>query len=117
MIEISRNGIIEMYRGDTFEFPLFINIGTKGHPVQYIVQEGDIVYFSVGEANQPFEKALIRKIFTVEDLDEDGNITVRMSSSDTENVLPGTYYMQIKIKLANGNIATITPMRKFFIFD
>lgn len=116
MIDISHNGIIEMYRGDTFEFPLFINIGTKLQPIQYIVQEGDVVYFSIGEPNQIFEHALIRKTFTMDDLGEDGNIVVRMSPSDTENVLPGTYYMQTRIKLANGNIATITPARKFIIY-
>ena len=116
MVEISNNGIVEMYSGDTFEFPLFINMGSKLRPSQYIVQQGDTIYVSIGEANQSFDHALIRKTFTYEDLNEEGNVVVKLASSDTENVVPGTYFLQIKIKLANGNIGTLTPARKFIIY-
>lgn len=116
MIEISKNGVIQMYRGDTFEFPLFINMGTKINPAQYVLQDDDMVYVSIGEPNQPFEHALIRKTFTVADLDDNGDVIVRLAPSDTENVVPGVYFMQAKIKLTNGNIGTITPVRKFIIY-
>ena len=35
MLTISRNGIIEINRGDYAEIPLFINQGDKNYPIRY----------------------------------------------------------------------------------
>ena len=94
------------------EEPQFCFFGTT----EQEIKEGDTVYMIVGEPNQEFEKALIRKIFTVDDLNDDGDIMVKLATSDTEDVVPGCYYLEMRIKLANGNIGVIVPARKFFIF-
>lgn len=117
MVSISDNGIITMYRGDTFQVPMRINTGSKLDPIWYEVQPGDTIYFSVCEPNQLFEEALIRKMVTSANQDIDKNIYIYLDPTDTQNVVPGTYYMEAKIKLTNGKIATIVPRRKFFIFE
>lgn len=126
MIDLSRNGIIEVNRGDSFELPLFINQGTDITPVRYNMKNSNSeVYVGVMEPNQPFERAIIRKKYTKDDVNENGDIVIKFSSNDTVCLLPGKYYYQIKIKLYNNydnnkedcNINTIVPMTQFIIVE
>lgn len=126
MIDLSRNGIIEINRGDSFELPLFINQGTDITPIRYNMKNSNSeVYVGVMEPNQPFERAIIRKKYTKDDVNENGDIVIKFSSNDTVCLLPGKYYYQIKIKLYNNydnnkedcNINTIVPMTQFIIVE
>lgn len=126
MIDLSRNGIIEVNRGDSFELPLFINQGTDIAPFRYNMKDSNSeVYVGVMEPNQPFERAIIRKKYTKDDVNENGDIVIKFSSNDTVCLLPGKYYYQIKIKLYNNydnnkedyNINTIVPMTQFIIVE
>ena len=119
-----QNGIITMNRGDTFYMPLCINVGTKLEPTYYTITANDEVFFALEEYNQPFEFALIRKKFTESDL-VDGNVVIKLNSSDTEKLLPGDYYYEIKLRhvsldendLEQEFIDTIVPRRKFIILE
>ena len=119
-----QNGIITMNRGDTFYMPLRINIGTKIHPIYYEITNDDEIYFAVEEYNQPFEFALIRKKITKEDL-IDGEIIVQLSCDDTEFLLPGEYYYEVKLRHITKKLGeedeefvdTIVPRRKFIILE
>ena len=96
MIDLSRNGIIEVNRGDSFELPLFINQGTDITPIRYNMKDSNSeVYVGVMEPNQPFERAIIRKKYTKDDVNENGDIVIKFSSNDTVCLLPGKYYYQI----------------------
>lgn len=126
MIDLSRNGIIEVNRGDSFELPLFINQGTDITPIRYNMKDSNSeVYVGVMEPNQPFERAIIRKKYTKDDVNENGDIVIKFSSNDTVCLLPGKYYYQIKIKLYNNydnnkedyNINTVVPMTQFIIVE
>ena len=124
MIDINNN-IITMNRGDTFSMPLHINIGTKYAPEYYTLEDGDEVYFALEEYNQPFEFALIRKVFNKSNLDGDGNVLITLSNNDTQCLLPGEYYYEIKLKHVyldendneNEVVDTIVPRRKFIIIE
>ena len=111
--------VITLAKGDTFEATIAINSGCQLEPEQYVLGEGDSVYFGVMEANQPFGCALIRKKYTSEDLDEDGNIPLRLESQDTIYLLPGTYYYQAKLEHKEDGqpdeVTTIIPKRKLFL--
>ena len=119
MVSIN-NQIITMNRGDSFYIPLVINAGTKSLPDYYTITDKDTIYFAVEEPNQPFEFAIIRKTFGVEDL-VDGNVLIKLDSKDTECLLPGQYYYEIKIRHIEDEdkeyIDTIVPRRKFNIID
>ena len=41
------NGIIYLMRGDSYSFPLSINLGTAFTPELYYLQEGDALYFGL----------------------------------------------------------------------
>ena len=116
---VSPNQIITLSRGDTFSAPLVIECGDALNPEHYTLGEGDTVYFGVMEAHQPFEFALIRKSYTSDDLDESGNVVIRMESEDTQFLLPGTYYYQAKIEHKEDGkpdvVATLMTKRKLFL--
>lgn len=118
---ISKNQIITLHRGDTFEASLFINKGHPLDPERYVLDANDKLYFGIMEANQPFEFALIGKMYTSEDLDEDGDVVIKIESKETEYVLPGTYYYEVKLEHTNEDetktITTIIPKRKLFLVD
>ena len=118
MFNISNNGIITVNRGDTFTLNVFVNVGTKLFPVQYVLQEGDNLYFALCEPNQPFEDALIRKVFTHTDVDEKGNVVMKFDSEMAEFLLPGTYYYTIKlVKASDESVTTIITKTKFVIIE
>lgn len=115
---ISQNGIITLNAGDYFEYPLFINAGSVLEPLRYILENDDKVYFSIMEPNQPFEFAIVRKIFTKDDLTPMGDVNVVLNSEDTEYLLPGCYYYEAKLLIRKDNkdfISTVVPKRKFYV--
>lgn len=120
MFNISTNGIVTVNRGDSFELPIKLNIGSSMIHKEYVLQPGDVIYLGVMEPNQPFETALIRKKFTYEDLDEFNNITIRFWPEDTVCVLPGKYYYQVKIqtidsKTQKHDVETVVDKTLFYI--
>ena len=122
MFNVSRNGIITMNRGDTWDTPLFLNLGTSLEPTPFIPSKNDFIYFGLMEPNQPFECAIVKKTFTNKDFDEETLcLTLSFSSCDTENLLPGTYYYEIKLCINQGTaveeVHTIVPKTKFIIVE
>ena len=130
MFSISKNGIITVSRGDDFTLNTSINIGTVFNPCYYDLQDEDLVYFALMEPNQPFEHALIRKVFTSADKDFDGSIVMNFTMKDTEFLVPGTYYYMIKLKRLDSyesdgesgyepiyKVDTIVTKTKFIVCD
>lgn len=120
---ISNNGIIVINRGDNFSTQLYVNKNTAGSPEPYpFIQDKDKVYLSVCEPQQSFMEGIIRKEFDPS-LDDDNNLIVNilLEPKDTINILPGTYYYEIKAKLFSRDdeedfiIDTVVPKRKLVI--
>lgn len=136
MYTISNNGFITITRGDSFQAPLFINQGTITVPVRWELKlhPEAKVYFGVTEYNQPFERALIRRYYqykgknqqTGKDnplnefgdiINEYGDIVVTIRSQDTEYLLPGKYYYEVKVDFGDGRVDTAIPKTEFFILE
>lgn len=116
------NEILTLTAGDHFELPVFINAGTKMCPLRYILTDDDSLLVSIMEPNKPFECGVIRKILTKKDLNAYGDAVLKLDFTDTQNVLPGVYYIEIKLKSYEGTHSdnnlryeTIVPPRKFII--
>lgn len=121
---IAENGIITMNRADTFRTTIFVNIGTKLNPVRYILAGNDRLYFALMEPGKRFEEAVMKKVMTPEDVDEEtGDVKFSFKTSDTECLHPGTYYYMIKLFIAaedsdeDDEVDTIVPQTKFFLLD
>lgn len=123
MFNIAFNGIITVNRGDSFTLPMQLNYGTNLEPMTYTVTGKSIVYFAVMEPNQPFECALIRKKYTAEDVDQNGNIIIKFRPQDTQCVLPGKYYYQVKLQRFNSDdpedyeVDTVVDKTLFYILE
>ena len=115
MMTIGRDGSIQICRGDSFFVPLFINEGTDLQPIRYEMQEGDKVYVGVTEPNQPFENAIIKKVYNYDDeKTEYGDLLLVFDVEDTEHLLQGQYYYSVKIKRGD-KVDTLIPERNFII--
>lgn len=123
MYSISQNNMICLTRGDTFIAPLFINQGTKMVPIRYNLNNhpSATLYLGITEPNQPFEEAVIRKIYskvlTPNAINKNGDVQVELKSTDTECLLPGRYYCEIKIQFTSGRIDTVVPKTEFQIVE
>ena len=115
MFELSINNIVTVSRGDSFECPLFINQGTNISPVRYEISGDEYVLFAIERPNQPFECAAVRKKFTEQDKNKNGDVVVKITSKDTRNLCPGDYFYEIKAYLKDGGVNTIVEKTKFII--
>lgn len=91
------NNIIMMNRGDSFEFEI-------NHP---LLKANEVIYFALLYPNQAFEDAILIKGYTTEDQDAtNGDILVKLSSKETRNLAPGTYYYTVKYQ-RGGTLETV----------
>lgn len=114
---IYNDGTISINRGDLFLSPLFINGGTKDQPIRYslIDYPNTKVYFSIMQPNQLFENADIRKVFTNQDINQFGDVMIKLTSRETMHLMQGKYYYQIKAVLEDGTINTITNKEVLYV--
>lgn len=120
MFTKSKNNVISMVRGDSASFYVTLNLGTVIEPNNYKLKLGDKVYFGVMEAHQSFEDAILTKVLTIDDVDEEGDVLITLEPTDTEYLLPGNYYYSVKLEinqLGNYRVQTIIPKRKFILED
>ena len=117
MFNISKNGNVTVTRGDSFSIDVFVNVGTALAPAQYILSDGDVLYFGLMEPHQPFEFALIRKVFTSENNTEDGLVRMEFEPEMTEYLMPGTYYYMVKLKTGDDEVSTVISKTKFIVLD
>ena len=117
--------IIKMNRGDTYEFNLSID-DEGSENGKYLLQGNDTVYFGLMEPNSAFEQSLVKKVYTEEDRDKDGNIFITIEPEDTEHLLPGVYYYSVKLEVDHENgetyenihkVITVINKTKFIILD
>jgi hypothetical protein len=98
-----KNNMIVLNRGDTYEFDLTISDDTSTDG-RYHIRGDDTIYFGIMHPHQSFEDALVKKRFTVDDADQNGNLIIVIKAEDTLDLLPGTYYYSVKIHLQHDNI-------------
>lgn len=117
MATINNDGSIAISRGDVLSTPLFINAGLDDEPYRYDLRKypKSKIFFSITQPNQLFENGDIRKIFTVDDCNEFGDVIITLKSNETQYLKPGKYYYQVKLVLEDGKINTITNKELFYV--
>lgn len=134
-LKLSKNGIITLNRGDTFTLPIHINLGSGVAPdygdeegekyKTYILRNSDKLYFALLLPNQKWEDAIVKKVRSANDIDpESKTILLHFYPEDTEYLVPGNYYYQIKLYRCpqstedhHEHIDTIVPRTKFVILE
>ena len=116
----NKRSIINMFRGDSLDIPLDIRNGSAMHYEQYNLTNNDTIYFGLMEPNQKFEDAILKKVLTISDIDNDGNLIVKLEPIDTVDLLPGKYYYSIKLKQNSDNsydVYTLLKETEFWILN
>lgn len=123
MYNVSYNGIITVNRGDSFTLPLYLSSGNPDDETSIVMDDYSFIYFGVMEPNEPFENAILRKKFSKADTDVNGNIPMHFVPNDTQCLLPGKYYYQIKLQIVDPNDSnkydtyTIVDKTQFYILE
>ena len=122
MFEIDSNGIISITRGDSVRLPLFINQGNEISMIRYSMKDNNNceLYFAITEPNQPFENAVVKKKYTKNDANDDGDVVITINHNDTKELRPGLYFYTIKAKVNTDSegefdVITIIPLTQFLI--
>lgn len=102
----SVNSVIVMNRGDSLEFkPHEIAFGDY---TNYELQGDDTLYFGLMDPGQSFEDALVRKVFTTEDISSLADFVLELEPEDTLDLLPGKYFYAIKLHLDHVEYSSST---------
>ena len=115
--------IITINRGDTVEFPIYINqIGNMWAPIETKLDDADTIYFGIMEPNKKFEEAIVKKLYNRwSEKDTEGHILIRLDPIDTLYLRPGKYFYSIKRKRVDimtfhvERVDTIIPDTEFRI--
>lgn len=120
MNRIAPNGLITMNRGDSFSYPLFINVGTLLNPMRYYLGNGEEVFVGITLPGELFENAIIKQRYTKDNLNEKGDVMIELTPKDTEFLVPGNYFFEVKFRgMKNGKefVRTIVPKKKFVVLE
>lgn len=114
MFKIDLDGKITITRGDDSGYhALFINQGSVEFPIRYTLQEDDKLYLGIFEPNGKFENALVKQVYTKDNLNEHGDVKIYFSSDDTVGLKPGLYFYQVKLKTKQDYINGEWPHDEF----
>lgn len=97
--------------------PLFINKGTPINPIRYNVKSnpGTEVYFGLMLPGGEFKDAIIKKKYTSEDTNCNGDVIINFAPEDTMYLDDGKYYYMIKVALPDGTINTVIEKTEFWL--
>jgi hypothetical protein len=96
--------IIKINKGDSFEFITSIP-DRDDVSKNYILKATDALYFAVLLPHQDFEDALILKGYRGSDEEVDsktGEVTIKLTHSETKWLLPGVYYYSTKLHVGGS---------------
>ena len=123
---LTLNNKVDLVRGDSILINVFLNIGTDSRPVQYQAQDTDVFFFSLYKPNHVFEQGVVKKVLTIENIDENGDLSILIEPEDTLNLHGGQYYWMVKmvhhekdeddVLVPNGSVDTIIRETSFYIY-
>lgn len=111
---------ITIPRGDTWIDSITITQNRGLCSSRYTLSENDKVYLGVYEPNHLFEESLIKKVYDSNSATtDDGDLIIHIKPEDTYNLLPGTYYLCVKLRcMEEGSpdiVTTIIPPTILYI--
>lgn len=131
MIHQDLNNLIYLNKGDSGSILVKLWKGCPAFPIPIDIKDSDLILFGVFEPCSCFENALIRKVFTKEDIDLKNNkLIINLLPKDTEYLIPATYYWTVKIVTQNEDsvitnyqtdnfteVNTLVSNKKFIILE
>ena len=114
---VKRNHVISLNRGDYAEITFKFEEG-KFPKTPITMNDGDVLFFGLMDPNRHFEHSLIKKEYTGTNvIDDEGKFTLVLEPDDTLELVPGTYFYEIKLLTADAKIKTLIQKTRFNIID
>lgn len=104
-MQTTLNNIIIMTRGDSLTFKP--NPDTFQEFISYQLSGDDAIYFGLMDPRQPFEEALVRKVYTADDYKSIEDFMIELDPEDTLDLIPGKYYYAVKLHIDHTEQDTI----------
>ena len=115
---VKKNNMITMIRGDSFIHHFCLEIGRFPRKKKLVIGDDDLIYFGVMNPSDHFEHSIIKKEFTKEDFDSEGNLVITLEPEDTVWLDPGTYYYELKLLTSeHPQLKTLVQKTRFTILD
>ena len=105
-MQTTLNNIIIMTRGDSLTYKP--NPDTLQEFLSYKLSGDDAIYFGLMDPRQPFEEALVRKVYTVDDYESIEDFRIELNPEDTLDLIPGKYYYAIKLHIDHIEFDEVT---------
>lgn len=119
MLNIQTNGTAMVKRGDSFNVPLFVNIGTDDNPVRLNFKDKDWlkVHFNIERAGKDGQ-VIFSKIFNSSDVNDYGDIMISITDEEINQFQSGIYEYSIEVTDDNDPDFnyTVTPNKMFYLF-
>lgn len=130
MIKLQTNGDIIMSTGDESSFTFYLNVGDSKHPMLHYFRPniGECLHFIVLNPNHMIGEPLLIKTFKDngdiitekkdgepvtlsgnKNIDDNGNMIVSFSESDTSDFLESPYKYQVKAKIITYDLLDCKP--------
>ena len=123
MVNVAYNGIVTLNRGDSLILTIPLRMGTPIRPIPFEMTPESFLYFALMEPNQPFESAIVKKKLDIDDVTLDGKVRIKLNPQDTQCLLPGRYYYQVKLQIVDAedtskySVHTIIDKTLFYITE
>lgn len=109
MLIVSKSGEIKLTRGDTAKLTVYPTIGEGEEKQPYIVQEDDVLVFSVKKSYED-DTLLIEKRIT-------GKTTFHLKPADTKGLAFGKYKYDVQLQPPDGENYTFIDKKDFILTE
>lgn len=109
MLIVSKSGEIQLTRGDTAKLTVFPTIGEGEEKQPYIVQEDDILTFTVKKSYSARDVAIEKKLT--------GSTTFHIEPKDTKGLAFGNYKYDVQLTTSTGDNYTFIDKKDFIITE
>ncbi len=104
---------IRIYRGNTTVVNVSVSVSGKN----YILENGDIIKFTVKNDHCVHSEKVIEKILTADDYNDEGMLELALNPEDTAYLKTGDYAYDCGLQFADGSFYTFIPKASFVLLE
>lgn len=104
---------IRIYRGNTAVVNISVSVSGKN----YMLEDGDIIKFTVKTDKCVHNEKVIEKILTADDYNDEGGLEITLNPEDTAYLKTGNYVYDCGLQFANGSFYTFIPKSSFVLLE
>lgn len=141
MYRVDQSKNIYLSRGDDFSYTFPVYVDNSTTPYHFTPTDGCMLFFYIFLPNSINYQFVLRKTFKTngeiitdimgndfsdvtydnDNIDEKGNIIVRLTPDDTMSILPGEYKYQLRVQVLDEDdnlvLKTVTNRKDFYVIE